>query len=102
MEVLVLNVGKPYDFTTDAGQQLKGFKVNYSPLAATVAVPEFMGKLIVSKSLSPDFYFAFSHQNVPGIYEFDFQTGYSATGKLIEVLKGVKYKREVKLEDIKR
>lgn len=102
MEVLVLNVGKPYDFKTDSGDQLKGFKVNYCPLGVTVSESQFMGKLVVSKSLSPEYYSKFSYQNVPGVFDFDFSSGYSPSGKLVEVLKDVKFKRDLKLEDLKK
>lgn len=101
MQVLVVNVGAPYDFKTEAGQQLKGFKVNYIPLEAGVSNPDFFGKVIVSKSYQPEFRSSFERSKVPGIYDFDIVSGYTASGKITQICRSITYKREPKIEDLK-
>lgn len=101
MEVLVLNVGAPYDFMADSGRRMQGFKVSYCPLAAQVTNKDFVGKVVVSKSLQLEFREYFDFSKVPGVYDFDFRSAYSPRGELVQALAAVKYKRDVKLEDLR-
>ena len=102
MEIAVLSVKPPYNFTADDGRQISGFKVVFSQIGMKKDDEEkTLGPVLVDKAFSDlSLRNFFQIGQVPGVYDMDITQAYSGKGKVREVVRSFKYLRPVKIEDL--
>src|SRR5690242_16015803 len=88
MKVIILGHAKPFDFKTDAGDQLKGVKISYINAVPSIQ-PGTKGFLPLQESLDP---IALNDiKELPGVYEVTYAMRPGAGNKPVACMASLKF-----------
>lgn len=102
MEIAVLSVKPPYNFTADDGRQISGFKVVFMQVGVPKNQDDLtVGPVLVDKAFSDVLLRSqFVPGQVPGVYDMDISQSFTGKGKVRELVREFKYLRPLKLDDL--